>query len=154
MQSAARAGRLEFRVLGPLEMEVDGTPVALTGERQRSLLALLLLRVNEFVSSERVLDELWNEDPPPSAQASLRVAVSKLRGLLGDDHRRALETLPGGYRLRLDPMQVDSHRFEELVDEARAQEDAGRAAELLGEAVDLWRGPPFADLAYASFVQN
>jgi DNA-binding SARP family transcriptional activator/streptogramin lyase len=149
-----RVMALEFRLLGPLEIMVDGAPLQLVGERQRALLALLLLHKNRRVTTERALDELWFENPPPSAQASLRVAVSKLRGLLGDGHRESLETVSGGYRLQVDPFALDSHRFEALLKEARAEPDPGRATDLLDRALELWRGPPLADVPEAAFVQS
>lgn len=144
---------LEFRLLGPLQVQVDGSPVPLVGARQRALLALLLLHPNELVSTERVIEELWAGNAPPTAQAGVRVAVAKLRRLLGATHRDALETLPGGYRLRVEPDQLDSRRFELLLDEARQEHDAARAAGLLDAALALWQGPPLADLPYESFAQ-
>jgi DNA-binding SARP family transcriptional activator/DNA-binding beta-propeller fold protein YncE len=145
---------LEFRLLGPLEVVVDGARLPLAGERQRALLALLLLHPNEPVSTERVIDELWGGSPPATAYASLRVAVSKLRRLLGTSHRDVLETLAGGYRLRVEPTQLDSQRFEMLLEEARAEHDPDRAVELLEQALGLWHGPALADLQYESFAQS
>jgi DNA-binding SARP family transcriptional activator/streptogramin lyase len=138
------AARLEVRVLGPLELRLDGVVRALAGTRQRALLALLAVHANEQVSSDRLADELWSESPPPTAQASLRVAISKLRHTL-DDERGALETVPGGYRLALTQRQLDSTHFEALLAQARATPT--QAATLLDEALALWRGPAFADLA-------
>ena len=99
------------------------------------------------------IDELWSESPPPAAQASLRVAISKLRQLLGEEHRHVLETVPGGYRLALDEQQLDSARFEALLAAARSQPPAAAAA-LLDEALALWRGPPLADLAGYAFART
>src|SRR5215468_7244046 len=101
------ATRLEVLVLGPLELRLDGVVVPLAGIRQRGLLAVLAIRANERVSTDRIADELWSESPPPTAQASLRVSVSKLRALLGDE-RDVLETVPGGYRLALAAEQLDA----------------------------------------------
>jgi DNA-binding SARP family transcriptional activator/streptogramin lyase len=154
MEHPAAVAPLEFRVLGPLRVLVDGSSVPPVGARQRALLALLLLHRGELVSTEQVVEELWGGNPPPTAHASLRVAVSKVRRLLGTAHRDALETLPGGYRLRVEPEQLDSYRFELLLDEARQEDDAARAADLLEQALALWEGPPFADLPYESFLQS
>jgi DNA-binding SARP family transcriptional activator len=154
MQHRAAVAPLEFRLLGPLRVKVDGSPVRLVGARQRALLALLLLHRAELVSREQVVEELWGGNPPPTAQAGVRVAVSKLRRLLGTTHRDVLETLPGGYRLRVQPDQLDSYRFELLLDEARQEHDAARAVKLLEQALALWEGPPFADLPYESFLQS
>src|SRR5580765_3130144 len=154
MEHPPAVAPLEFRLLGPIQVLVDGSSVPLVGARQRSLLALLLLHPNELVSTEQVIEELWDGSPPPTAQAGLRVAVSKLRRLLGASHRDVLETLPGGYRLRVEPDQLDSNRFEMLLDEARQEHDAAQAAKILEQALALWQGSPLADLAYESFVQG
>src|SRR5262249_46215348 len=154
MEQATVVAPVEFRLLGPLQIVVDGVPLPLVGARQRALLALLLLHPNEPVSAERVIDELCGGSPPPTVHASLRVAVSKIRRLLGTSHRDVLETLPSGYRLRVESAQLDSRRFETLLAEARAEHDAGRAVKLLEQALALWHGPPFADLPYAPFAQS
>jgi DNA-binding SARP family transcriptional activator/DNA-binding beta-propeller fold protein YncE len=138
------AARLEVCVLGPLELRLDGAVLPLAGVRQRALLALLAIHANTPVSSYQLADELWSESPPLTAQASLRVAISKLRRVLGDA-QRALETVPGGYRLALSERELDRARFETLVAQARAE--PAQARTLLSEALALWRGPPFADLA-------
>jgi DNA-binding SARP family transcriptional activator/streptogramin lyase len=153
MAQTATATRLEFRLLGPLEVLLDGRHVPLTGTKQRALLASLLLHANEPVSSERLIEELWDGSAPQTAQASLRVAVGKLRQLLEDEQHEVLETVPGGYRLQVEAEQSDVWRFETLVAQARSA-PARRAAQLLDEALALWRGPPLADLPYHTFVQN
>src|SRR5215213_7244648 len=140
---------LEFRILGPLEVLDEGNPVGLGGRNQRAVLALLLLRANEPVSAERLVDQLWGEHPPRTATTSLQNTVSQLRKLLGPG---LLLTRSSGYALELDPAQLDLMRFERLVREARSAE-ADRRAELLREALGLWRGSPLADLETETFAQ-
>src|SRR5258705_2378156 len=103
---------LQFRILGPLEVANESGLVDLGGEQQRSLLALLLLRVNEVVPTGTLVDALWDEQPPRTAMASLQNRISRLRKLLGAD---TLETRPPGYRLRVAPEQLDVVQFELLV---------------------------------------
>ena len=147
----------EFRLLGPLEAVVDGTPVRLAAEKPRALLALLLLNRNRVVPTERLVDELWGEEPPARATKALQVYVSQLRKALGPER---LVTRPPGYELRVDEGELDVARFESLVAAAREQLSAGNARAAvkgLREALELWRGPalrefraePFAELAAA-----
>ncbi len=143
---------MEFRILGPLEAEVDRRQLALRGPSLRALLALLLLNANEVVSGDRLLDELWPEEPPGSGATALQVRVSQLRKELGPAAAR-LETKAPGYVLRVEPGELDLERFSRLVEEADEAEEAV-AAERLREALALWRGPPLADLAYESFAQT
>ncbi len=90
---------IEFRLLGPLEVEHDGRPVALGGAKERALLALLLLHANEFVSHDRLIEELWDGSPPQSARHALQAYVSRLRKTLGaESTEEIIETRPGGYR--------------------------------------------------------
>src|SRR5881392_1206738 len=112
---------MEFRILGPLEVSDDGRSLAVGGASQRALLALLLLHANEVVSSERLLDELWNEEPPSSGATALQVRVSQLRKALGASADR-LETRPPGYALRVGRGELDLDRFSHLVEEADAAE--------------------------------
>ena len=123
------------------------------GHKPRALLALLLLHPNEVVSADRLIDELSSEDSPERAGAALRVNVSRLRKALAQD---VLTTRSPGYVIRVEPDDLDLHRFERLVDEARglrARDLAADAAERLREALSLWRGPALADFAYESFAQ-
>jgi DNA-binding SARP family transcriptional activator len=145
---------LEFRILGPFEVVEQQRPVVLGGPRQRALLAILLLRRGEVVSSERLIDQLWGESPPASAAKTLQVYVSHLRKALGNE---VLLTRGGGYLLAAAPGQVDAERFEAMVADARhalADGDAAGARELLGSALGLWRGEALADLAYEPFAQG
>ena len=144
---------MEFRALGELEIWQEGERVPLGGAVPRSVLAFLLLRGNEPVSVDELVEELWAPEPPPSAPKMVQNAVSQLRKRIGGDR---LVTRPSGYVLQVEPGELDLHRFEQLVDQARAVLAAGsprEAAEILEEAAALWRGSPFADLGAASFLQ-
>ena len=90
---------IDFRILGPLEAVGDDGPVALGGQKQRALLALLLMHSGEVVATERLVTELWGERPPKTATTSLKNFVSQLRKLLGPE---TLETKAPGYVLRID----------------------------------------------------
>jgi len=144
---------MEFRILGPLEVWHEGVEVSLGGRKPRSLLAGLLLRANEVVPADRLIDELWGEDSPQDAAAALRVNVSRLRKALPQD---VVTTRPPGYVVRVEPDSLDLHRFERLADEGRSLLACGRAADAsdrLRHALSLWTGPALADFAYESFAQ-
>ncbi len=144
-------------ILGPFELQVaGGKPVALGGLRQRALFAILALRANEVVATDRLIDELWGENPPSSPTHTVQVFVSRLRRALGPASDR-LTTVPPGYRLIVEPMEVDADRCERLYAEARAATAAGRAGDAatkLERALALWRGSPLADFTYESFAQG
>ena len=150
---------LEFRILGPLELWRDGEAVRLGGGRQRALLALLLMRANELVSMDQLVEELFDGERSDAAVNAARVAVSRLRRVFENDAEDAaavLTTRPGGYVLRVNPEQLDAASFERLLAEGRqllAAGDPTSASARLREALALWRGPPFADLAILEFVQ-
>lgn len=133
---------MEFRILGPLEVADDGRLLALGGTKQRALLALLLLRANEVVSQDRLIDELWGESPPESGKTALQVHVSQLRKALGPD---LIVTRPPGYVIQVGDGELDLHRFEQLVAAARTGEPV-EAARLLREGLALWRGAALAEL--------
>jgi DNA-binding SARP family transcriptional activator len=143
---------MEFRILGPLEVWDKGSEVSLGGPKPRALLAVLLLHPNEVVPADRLVGELWGEDSPERA-AALRVNVSRLRKVLPQD---ALTTRSPGYVIRVEPDELDLHRFERLVHEGRGLLGRGLAAdasERLRDALSLWRGPALADFLYESFAQ-
>src|SRR5262245_10180960 len=104
---------MQFGILGSLEVTDDGGRVPVTGAGQRALLALLLLHANEVVSSDRLIDQLWDAEPPGSGVAALRVRVSQLRKALGRAGDR-LETNPAGYLLRVGSGELDLDRFTRL----------------------------------------
>jgi len=142
---------MEFRILGPLEVVEEGRPLALGGARQRALLALLLTRANEVVSTDRLIDELWGERAPKAAGNALQYHVSRLRKLLASSE--AIVTKEPGYLIRVGPDELDLLRFERLVEEAE-RSSPETAASLLRQALALWRGPPLADVAHESFAQS
>jgi DNA-binding SARP family transcriptional activator/tetratricopeptide (TPR) repeat protein len=149
-------------VLGPLEAVADGEPVTLGPPQQRALLALLLLNANVVVSRDRIIDELWGEQPPATAAKLVQVYVSRLRKALEPDRPRGdsariLVTRTPGYLIAVEAEQLDLGRFERLRGEAREALAAGNpagAAQKLREALALWRGPPLSDLAYERFAQK
>ncbi|MEA2187265.1 MAG: hypothetical protein QOK16_2276 [Solirubrobacteraceae bacterium] len=145
---------MEFRILGPLEVHGECGALALGGAKPRALLAVLLLHANESVSAERLALALWGEDAPPSAIKRIQVHVSRLRKALG--RPKILTTTPAGYRLRVLPGELDAELFARLLQDghrALADGDAGHAAAVLREALQLSRGPPLADLAFEPFAQ-
>ena len=147
---------MDFRILGPLEVLDEGRVVSLGGSKQRALLALLLLRANETLTPDRLIEELWGDRPPATAAKTLQAHVSRLRKALVA-HDGVVVTRAHGYELRLDPGCLDAHRFERLVGEGRGALATARpewALARLQEALALWRGPPLADLAYEPFAQG
>ena len=161
---------MDFRILGPLEVRDGGRPLSLGGEKQRAVLAVLLLYRNEVVSADRLIDELWGESPPAGARRTLRAYVSRLRRALGangaapagggnrerEPGEGVLLTRGHGYVLEVLPGELDLDRFAELSERGRDALAAGRPAEaagLLREALALWRGAPLAEFSYEGFAQ-
>jgi len=143
---------MEFRILGPLEVGLDGPPFAAKGRKPRALLALLLLHRNKTVPAERLIDDLWGESPPATAANTLQVYVSQLRKLVED---RLVREDPG-YRLHVEPGELDAERFEGLAGEgasALASRSYAKASERLLEALGLWRGPALVDVQREPFAQ-
>jgi DNA-binding SARP family transcriptional activator/tetratricopeptide (TPR) repeat protein len=142
-----------FRVLGGIEASsTEGEPVRLGAAKHRVLLAILLLEANKPVPAGRIMTALWPDRPPRSAAAVLRTYVSALRhslGLTGGDGRPGLVSEPGGYRLRVEPGEVDLLVFTDLCRRGRAALTGGEPAtaeRLLRDALDLWRGAPLEDV--------
>jgi DNA-binding SARP family transcriptional activator/tetratricopeptide (TPR) repeat protein len=141
---------MEFRILGPLEVYDAGKQVRVGRAKQRALLAILLLQANRVVARDRLIDALWDEEPPKTARKAVQVYVSQLRKLLGAD---VLVTRSPGYLLRVEPGMLDLERFEGLRREAR-DTNPEVAADKLREALALFRGRPLADLADERFAQG
>ncbi len=138
-----------FRILGVLEIHTSEGWSGIGASKWRALLAALLLRQGQVVSTERLVDELWGDDPPPGAYKLVSGYVSRLRRAIGDPDGRVLVTRSPGYQLLLGECDLDAGRFEDLVAAGRnalQQGDPGRGAELLTEALGLWRGPALADV--------
>jgi DNA-binding SARP family transcriptional activator len=145
---------LEFRILGPLEVVADGSPISLGGPKQRATLAILLLHANRVVPVDTLADDLYAGAPPVTAVTQVQRQISDLRKVIGPDS--TIETRAPGYLLRAGGEQVDLHRFERIAEQARhavGQGETEAAADLLRKALALWRGPPLADLAYEPFAQ-
>ena len=143
---------MQYRILGRLEAERDGAPVALGGFQQRALLAMLLVARGRTVSLDRLVDELWADDPPKAAVHTVRVYVSQLRRALGEAE---LETRDRGYGLRLEAGSLDADRFEDGVDKAREDAAAGHTSAAtagFGAALDLWHGPALAEFSALGFA--
>ena len=118
-------------------------------------MAVLALHANQVVSTDRLIDQLWNEHPPPTAVHTVQVFVSRLRGALASASDR-LVTMPPGYLLEVGIDEVDADRCERLYASARAAlaaSEAARAATLLRDAEALWRGPPLTEFTYEPFAQ-
>lgn len=142
---------MEFRILGPLEVWDGDRQLSVRGSKQRSLLAVLLLHANEVLSTDRLIDLIWGDDPPDAGATALRVRVSQLRKALGAAGS-AIVTQAPGYALRLEDEQLDLRRFERLVAHA-ADAPPEAAAEQLRHALGLWRGAPLAEFSYDDFAQ-
>jgi DNA-binding SARP family transcriptional activator len=144
-----------FQILGPFRVtDDDGTEIALGGDKPAALLAMLVLRPNELVAADRLIEDLWDGQPPATAAKTLQVHISRLRRALPDD---TISTTRGGYVLNAEPDQIDALRFETLVSDGTAALAEGahaRASARLRSALALWRGDALADFAYSSFAQD
>jgi DNA-binding SARP family transcriptional activator len=146
---------LEFRILGPLEVVGEAGPIPLAGPKQRATLAILILNANRVVSVERLADDLYSGAAPVTAVTQVQRQISELRKVLGS--ASVIETRSPGYVIRLSAGQLDLDHFQLRAEEAGralARGEARSAADLLREALGLWRGAPLADLAYESFAQT
>jgi DNA-binding SARP family transcriptional activator len=144
---------VKFQILGPFEVRSGERSLVVPRAKQRALLLALLLRPNEVVSTDRLIDAVWGEHPPATAMTALQGHVSQLRKLLPPD--RLLTRAPG-YVLRVEPGELDIDRLEALRQKARAALDDRRPEDAvveLREALALWRGPPLADIAYLPFAE-
>ena len=150
---------MEFRILGPIEAIDAQGEVALGGRRHRVLLAILLMHAGETVSVDRLVEALWGEREPASARQMLHVLVSELRRALFSEAAGTAGEIVArrpGYQIRVGREAIDVQRFERLVTAGRRALDGGDPAGAvlqLRAALDLWRGPPLADVADRSFAQ-
>jgi predicted ATPase/DNA-binding SARP family transcriptional activator len=141
---------MQFRVLGSLEVRRDDDLVDIGSSNERKILAALLVDANAVVSTSRLIGVLWGDDPPDSDRNALQTYVARLRRRLRTAATPApIVTRPPGYAIELRHHQLDSLQFRELLDEARATlgVDPSRALEILDDALELWRGPAFAEFA-------
>ncbi|HEY3880046.1 MAG TPA: BTAD domain-containing putative transcriptional regulator [Trebonia sp.] len=140
---------MRFRILGPLEVLSPGGWTAISAAKWRSLLAVLLLRNGQLVPTESLIDELWGDSPPGTANNLVSIYVHRLKKVIGDTEGRMLVYRAPGYMLRIAPEDLDIRHFEGLAAEGVSALAAGQpapAAELLGRALGLWRGPLLADV--------
>src|SRR5918992_309304 len=150
MSAGGKLWGVDFRLLGPVEARAQDRPLALAGARQRALLAVLLLRAGEPVSRERVIADLWGERPPQGAVKTVQAVVSRLRRALGGEASRLVSSA-AGYRLRVEPDELDLGRFERLCAEGRRALAAGRherAAARLRAALAEGGGAPLGGASF------
>jgi peptide/nickel transport system substrate-binding protein len=141
--------QLKLQLLGPVEATIDDRRISLGPKKQRSLLAMLALHANETVSVDRLVDALWGDRPPATAQKMVQLYVSQLRRLLAADSAQIV-TQGRGYELRIDPRVVDAASFERLVEKAAGDQSAPNEA--AHAALALWQGAPLADVANEPFA--
>ncbi|MDW5614996.1 AfsR/SARP family transcriptional regulator [Mycolicibacterium vanbaalenii] len=130
----------ELRLLGDVEVLVDGRRLDVGHARQRCVLVALLADVNQPVPAEQLIDRVWAGDPPHRVRNALAGYLSRLRALFAGSDEVTITREPGGYMLSTDPSAVDLHRFRRLVADARSSAEPARAADLFDEALSLWRG--------------
>lgn len=153
---------MQVRILGPLEVEDElGRAVELGSPKAQALFALLVVHANHVLSTDRIIDELWGEQPPSDGARNVRVYVSRLREVLEPDRAkrapgRLIVTEPSGYALRIDPEDIDAVRFERLVGEAGGEmaDQPDSARNTIAEALSLWRDRPLAGLGFEEFAQG
>jgi predicted ATPase/DNA-binding SARP family transcriptional activator len=137
---------VEFRLLGDVEVSLDGRPLDVGHARQRCVLAALLVDVNRPIPADQLIDRVWADDTPHRARNALAAYLSRLRQLLADVPDVQILRQPGGYVLTADAHAIDLHRFRDLVADARASADPVEAAMIYANALKLWRGMPFPAL--------
>jgi predicted ATPase/DNA-binding SARP family transcriptional activator len=142
---------VEVRLLGPLDVRVEGSPVQFDGAKQRALFTALALRAPEPLTVDELVDAVWGDRPPGDGVQALQKQVSRLRQRLGD----SAPLLRGatGYALAVERQAIDTRRFEDLLERARAEEPESASADLEA-ALELWRGPALADHRFAEFAQR
>jgi DNA-binding SARP family transcriptional activator len=148
---------MRFRILGPLEVWSENRWTGISAAKWRSLLACLLLRQGQLVSTDALIIELWGDNPPAKANNLVSIYVHRLRRLIGDGEGKVLVYRAPGYLLRVAPGDLDLEEFESLVADGRrflAAGEAERAAAALAQAQALWRGPLLADVLATGTITN
>lgn len=151
---------IDLRILGPVQLSVDGRPLAVGGPKARALLAALAMQPSRAVSAGTLADAVWNGEPPADEAGSLQVLVFNLRKKLrtnGIDASAVLRTTPPGYSLELPAAAIDRTRFDRLRHDAAAAVRTGdhaRAAEIFRDALDQWTGDALADLRGLRFADE
>jgi len=154
-RTSERGGIARFRILGPLEYRSGEAWSGIGAPKWRALLAALLLNHGQVVSTDRLIDELWGDEPPAKPANLIATYVHRLRGLIGDPDGRVLVTRAPGYQVSVGPDELDTVRFARLAAAGRkalADGEAAHAVVLLTEALDLYRGPPLADVPPSELV--
>ena len=148
---------LDFRILGPIEVSNGAGLLRLGGPKQRALLADLALNAGTIVSTARLIEDLWGDDPPPTAGHTVEAYISRIRRILRDGStREVLLSKPPGYLLDVGRDRVDAFRFEELVEEgtgAAGRGDDSKASAVFRDALGLWRGDALADVCEMPFAR-
>lgn len=140
---------MRVRLLGPVEIEVEGARVGVGGPRAQAVLAVLAVRAGEVVTADWLIDQLWGERPPRAARVSLQTYVSRLRGILAPATEHLLPRHPLGYSIDPAVAEVDARRFLRLSEQGRAAAAGGHwvdALQSIRSAGDLWRGMPFTGI--------
>jgi predicted ATPase/DNA-binding SARP family transcriptional activator len=137
---------VEFRLLGPVEARLDGERVEIGHVRQRCVLVALLVDVNHPVPADQLIDRVWADEPPHNGRNALAAYMSRLRQLFAGAEDVQIVREPGGYKLAVDALSVDLHRFRHLVSKARATADPVGAAAVFDSALGMWRGEPFPSI--------
>ena len=157
MSSWSYRSNVEYSVLGPLRVSNGHGPIEVRGAKEQALLAHLVAARGRMVPAALLIDSLWGDDPPRSAAKSLQTFVLRLRNRLEPERHglpSVLVTEGAGYRLTLEPEDVDAERFTRLVSLGTRAREEGRAdvaVATLAEALTLWRGPAFAGFEHTSF---
>ncbi|MGH3889188.1 MAG: AfsR/SARP family transcriptional regulator [Pseudonocardiaceae bacterium] len=154
--------QMQLNLMGTLEVLEDRRILSLTAAKPRQVLAMLAVNASAMVSAEQLIDELWPDGPPSSAKTTVQTYVYHLRKLLGRSFvssrgKEVLVTRPAGYVLAVPRDDVDIFRFQRLTEDGRnalRRGDASRAADLLRDALALWRGPPLADVTRGSRLEG
>jgi basic membrane lipoprotein Med (substrate-binding protein (PBP1-ABC) superfamily)/DNA-binding SARP family transcriptional activator len=157
METGGPEDAVHYRLLGSLEVRSNGRVVDLGPPKQRALLAILLLHAGEVVSTDRLIELVWTDNPPRTAAHSIQIYVSGLRKALeAVGAEQAIVTSAPGYLVEADPDSIDALLFERLVAEGTrdAADDLERGAALLGEALELWRGEPLSDFSFEEFARD
>ena len=147
-----KGGGVEFGVLGPLRVLVDGRPARLGGSRPRAVLGVLLAHAGEAVSAPGLIDQVWGDNPPPTVATALQVHIAALRKVVGE----RIVTTGSGYRLEADDTEIDARRFELAAARVRREDIVRRPREItehLTDALSWWRGEPYADVKAGSSVE-
>ncbi len=150
------SGQVLFRILGPVEAWTGQGWAKITAAKQRSLLATLLVHPGQAVSTDLLAEEIWPDGPPARAGNLIPVYVHHLRKLIGDPEGQVLVTRSPGYQVALSRDELDAERFTRLVAvgrQALTGAEPSRAADLLTEALELWRGRALADVPATALIE-